>query len=640
MARKILLADDSVTAQNMGRKILTDAGYDVLTVNNGSAALKRIAESRPDLIILDVYMPGYSGLEVCQRIKESPDTADIPVLLSVGKLEPFKPQEARRVRADAHIVKPFEASQLLTAVASLEASLVPQKEKPGQRAGASSSPIGTEETNARTERSSRSGFSFLGTKKKDAPEEARKDWPFRSTSEASEAAPGPAPSGQVPSSLSGSHFHDFRKVKAKEPSPETSGAESMAMAAAPTLQSIPVPNVPPDITPEELDALSAVAARLHEAHAEQGSMMAPAETPAEPANTAETEAMPAATFGDAGPAPAAEVQAAEAQTAEMPRPTAEVAVAETVPRSEFEIPVGQVEPASGTEVADAGTRQEFSRVEFQPVEAEDAESLPALMSAASFAEEPSPVDRQDEPVFAAAIADEIETQTAETHCETPLVAETQGAEAQSGVSLSAQSAPASDVAESPAAASEQGMEPDALMPSDAELAEALQLLTPTHSLEIAPASPAAELATEGGCAVGAESMSSYQDSSAKDAVPETLGSRWIAEAQELTEEEAALLLEAEMFRTFAASATESQLSAMDEPVAAIREVVDTCLAEAVTETVPTVDHPPKAMAAAAPAGTSPSVTADESTIASIVERVMADLRPKIVEEIARKLAGK
>ena len=44
MARKILLADDSVTAQNMGRKILADAGYEVITVNNGSAALKKIAE--------------------------------------------------------------------------------------------------------------------------------------------------------------------------------------------------------------------------------------------------------------------------------------------------------------------------------------------------------------------------------------------------------------------------------------------------------------------------------------------------------------------------------------------------------------------------------------------------------------------
>src|SRR5439155_1287976 len=98
---KILLADDSVTAQNMGRRILADAGYEVITVNNGSAALKKIAEHKPDLVVLDVYMPGYSGLEVCQRIKDTRETARVPVLLTVGKLEPFKPDEAKRARADA-----------------------------------------------------------------------------------------------------------------------------------------------------------------------------------------------------------------------------------------------------------------------------------------------------------------------------------------------------------------------------------------------------------------------------------------------------------------------------------------------------------------------------------------------------------
>jgi CheY-like chemotaxis protein len=138
LARKILLADDSVTAQNMGRKILLDAGYEVIAVNNGSAALKKIAELKPDLAILDVYMPGYSGLEVCQRLKESPETARIPVLLTVGKLEPFKPEEAKRVRAEDYIVKPFEASELLSALAKLEDKVVPRAEpsKPGRFARA------------------------------------------------------------------------------------------------------------------------------------------------------------------------------------------------------------------------------------------------------------------------------------------------------------------------------------------------------------------------------------------------------------------------------------------------------------------------------------------------------------------------
>src|ERR1700677_5234914 len=122
----------------MGRKILADAGYEVIAVNNGSAALKKIVELKPDLVILDVYMPGYSGLEVCQRLKETPDTARMPVLLSVGKLEPFKPEESQRVRADGFIVKPFEASELLSALSKLEDKVVPRPEpsKPGRFARA------------------------------------------------------------------------------------------------------------------------------------------------------------------------------------------------------------------------------------------------------------------------------------------------------------------------------------------------------------------------------------------------------------------------------------------------------------------------------------------------------------------------
>jgi len=133
LARKVLLADDSVTAQNMGRKILTEAGYEVITVNNGSAALKKINELKPDLIVLDVYMPGYGGLEICQRLKENAETARIPVLLTVGKLEPFKAEDARRVRADMHMIKPFEASELLTALTRLEDRIVPQGPVKGAR---------------------------------------------------------------------------------------------------------------------------------------------------------------------------------------------------------------------------------------------------------------------------------------------------------------------------------------------------------------------------------------------------------------------------------------------------------------------------------------------------------------------------
>jgi CheY-like chemotaxis protein len=117
---RILFADDSMTAQNMGKKILTEAGYDVVAVSNGAAAVKKIAEQKPDIIILDVYMPGYSGLEVCEKVRGSLDTLKTPVLLTVGKMEPFKSEDGNRVKADGVIIKPFEATDLLAIVKKFE----------------------------------------------------------------------------------------------------------------------------------------------------------------------------------------------------------------------------------------------------------------------------------------------------------------------------------------------------------------------------------------------------------------------------------------------------------------------------------------------------------------------------------------
>ena len=130
MGIKILLADDSVTAQNMGKKILSEAGHDVVTVSNGAAAAKKIAEVKPELVLLDVFMPGYSGLELCERLRNAAETAKLPVLLTVGRMEPYSPQDGARVKADGVIVKPFEATDLTAAVERFA-----QKSKEGKLPG-------------------------------------------------------------------------------------------------------------------------------------------------------------------------------------------------------------------------------------------------------------------------------------------------------------------------------------------------------------------------------------------------------------------------------------------------------------------------------------------------------------------------
>ena len=119
MPLHILLADDSVPAQNMGKKILVDAGYEVLAVSNGLEALRRIAEAAPDIAILDIFMPGYTGLEICERLRANPATAALPVILTVGKLEPYRPSDGESVHSNAVIVKPFAAAELVSAVRNL-----------------------------------------------------------------------------------------------------------------------------------------------------------------------------------------------------------------------------------------------------------------------------------------------------------------------------------------------------------------------------------------------------------------------------------------------------------------------------------------------------------------------------------------
>ena len=240
MARRILLADDSVTAQNMGRRILTDAGYEVVTVNNGSAALKKIQEQKPDLIVLDVYMPGYGGLEVCQRVKE---TTRIPVLLTVGKLEPFKPDEARRVRADAFIVKPFEASELLSALTKLEDKIVPQPQP--QKPGRFAKTLAALEQADKSDIGEKFGDRETGWKNRlIIPSGAPK-------AEGSEAQEGSEPAMHTAPS----------RPEVAEPKPV-----EQARASAPAKEKEferPIPaGIPADITADEIAAISAAAANV------------------------------------------------------------------------------------------------------------------------------------------------------------------------------------------------------------------------------------------------------------------------------------------------------------------------------------------------------------------------------------------
>lgn len=106
MAR-ILVADDNSNIQKMVGLALKDQGIDVVAVGNGEAAVRKISDIRPDLVLADVFMPVRNGYEVCQYVKMDPTLAHIPVILLVGAFDPLDEQEAQRVGADGVLKKPF-----------------------------------------------------------------------------------------------------------------------------------------------------------------------------------------------------------------------------------------------------------------------------------------------------------------------------------------------------------------------------------------------------------------------------------------------------------------------------------------------------------------------------------------------------
>jgi CheY-like chemotaxis protein len=104
---RILVADDNSNIQKMVGLALKDQGIDVIAVGNGEAAVRKISDLKPDLVLADVFMPVRNGYEVCKFVKDDSSLAHIPVILLVGAFDPLDEQEAQRVGADGVLKKPF-----------------------------------------------------------------------------------------------------------------------------------------------------------------------------------------------------------------------------------------------------------------------------------------------------------------------------------------------------------------------------------------------------------------------------------------------------------------------------------------------------------------------------------------------------
>jgi two-component system, OmpR family, response regulator len=111
-ATRVLVADDDADIRELVEFKLTQSGYDVEAVSDGLAAWESFQADRPSLVILDVMMPGLSGIDVLRKIRESQD-AGVPVLLLSAKSRDSDVDTGFAVGADDYVIKPFSPRELL-----------------------------------------------------------------------------------------------------------------------------------------------------------------------------------------------------------------------------------------------------------------------------------------------------------------------------------------------------------------------------------------------------------------------------------------------------------------------------------------------------------------------------------------------
>ena len=114
--RKILICDDDDHIRNIVEFSLESEGFSVHVAADGAQALRAVMSEQPDLVILDIMMPGSDGISVCREVKQNPATKHIPVLLLTAKSGKGDREAGLAAGADDYITKPFSPQRLVEKV--------------------------------------------------------------------------------------------------------------------------------------------------------------------------------------------------------------------------------------------------------------------------------------------------------------------------------------------------------------------------------------------------------------------------------------------------------------------------------------------------------------------------------------------
>ena len=117
---KILVVDDSKTELHHLSDVLGKRGYTVRTAENGEEAMRRLEEEKPDLILMDVVMPGRNGFQMTRAITRDPRFADVPVIMCTSKNQETDKVWGMRQGARDYIVKPVNADELIAKIKAFD----------------------------------------------------------------------------------------------------------------------------------------------------------------------------------------------------------------------------------------------------------------------------------------------------------------------------------------------------------------------------------------------------------------------------------------------------------------------------------------------------------------------------------------
>lgn len=112
--KKVMIVDDEAHIVELVRVCLEDSDYDIIEAYDGQEAVDRAKEEHPDLILLDIMLPGMDGYEVCKILKGSDGTKEIPIVMLTAKGQEVDKVKGFQAGADAYMTKPFSPLRLLT----------------------------------------------------------------------------------------------------------------------------------------------------------------------------------------------------------------------------------------------------------------------------------------------------------------------------------------------------------------------------------------------------------------------------------------------------------------------------------------------------------------------------------------------